>query len=438
MVNHRFLLVTAAFATSFLLAEESNYEKGLIGKLNTYTRSYLPANVLADLEKLATAEEHRNELPMHNPPPLLREYPALQKKIPYIALCDLPTPLLKADAYGFLSDLKSFYIKNDGVTGPVINGQRLFSGNKPRKLEFLLGDALTHNAKSVLTFGCLASSHALATAVYAKKLGMQPICMLRQQANSHAVRRTLLLQLMNGTKLRYNPTRALHAMATADEFLQAKQKYGQFPYIIPTGGSCPLGALGFVNAIFELRDQIKKGLMPEPDYIFDPIGSAGTATGLLLGIKAAGLKSRLIAIHIEPEEEPQEMLNVVKKMYPETNALLHQADPSFPLIDFTEKDFEVVTGFGGDDYGLFTPEAMAAKKLLKETENLELDGTYTAKAWVGMMHYIEKNKLHDKTILFWNTYDAGNYPELSKLNYKDLPEAFHAPFEQDVQPLDQD
>lgn len=413
------------------------YEKVLLARLSEYTGGYLPQSILDSLFSLVAETTSCSPMQAKNPPALFRAYPGLRSKISYLNLCELPTPVTQAERFGALFGLSKCFIKHDSHTGAIMQGKRAFGSNKPRKLEFLLADAQRYQARSVITFGRVASSHALATAIYAKMLGMKSTCILYDQPNSYRVRKNLLMHLAHDTDLHFSSTKELLALKTAELFLIHKRQYGAFPYIIPMGGSNALGALGFVSAAFELKEQIKAGLLPEPEYIFVAVGSAGMAAGLLLGLKAAQLSSKLIAVHIQPEAEPLEMETLIKKLAKETNELLHGADPSFPLISSADDEITVLKEHCGDDYGLFTHEAMRMKRISKETENVDLDGTYTGKACAGMLDYIEKNGLQNKTILFWNSFDGGERSEIAGLDYRSLPLRFHAYFQESVQPLDE-
>ena len=129
--------------------------------------------------------------------PLFEQYPALSEKMPHVHLGEFPTPIKHLKAAGKEIGIDSLYLKDDGSSG------RKYGGNKIRKLEFLLGDALRRGAKNVLTFGFAGSNHALATAVYAQKLGLKSISILLAQPNSHYVRRNLLLSHACGAEIHH-------------------------------------------------------------------------------------------------------------------------------------------------------------------------------------------------------------------------------------------
>jgi D-cysteine desulfhydrase len=405
-------------------------------------------------------------------PYLFTTYPQLKTVIPHIPLCDLPTSIIKLNHFGEHIGCKNVYMKRDDLSGKKTdrtdtdNGFRLYGSNKPRKLEFLLADALQHNAQTIITYGCAGSNHALATAVYAHELHLTPILMLKNQPNSYVVRHNLLLDAHYGAQLQFFPDNATRDVA-ADELL----KNDTSAYRIPTGGSNAIGALGFVNAGLELAEQIKAGEITEPDFIYVASGSCGTAAGLLLGIQVAHLKSKLVAVCVEPEETKDEFLVKIKELFIQTNKKLHAADESFPLVEFPAEDLLLNKKFCGTQYGLYTPEAALAMKLFASLEDIQLEGTYSAKPIAAIMDdalhgYAMSEKtehdgatlsnpthenashenatrggevysdIRDKTILFWNTYCGIDFsPLIDGADYKKLPKNFHTYFEEDVQPL---
>jgi D-cysteine desulfhydrase len=380
--------------------------------------------------------------------PLFEAYPTLQKNVPYVSLGTLPTPVQKLEKAGRLLNAPHLYVKRDDLTGALNeDGTRSVGGNKVRKLEFLLADALSHGAKSVMTFGCTGSNHVLATATYAPRIRLKAIGMLKPESNSHELREHVLMlkhlaveihYYQNGPELRYYSDNGIRSLGAVMTWLEHKHSDGAYPYIIPTGGSTPLGTLGFVNAIFELKQQIQAGLMPEPDVIYVACGSNATTVGIMLGCKATGLKTKVVAITTEPEED-NEYIDGIPQLFKETNELLHKNDPTFPLFQLNDGDVTIDRRFCGPEYAVFTHEGMSAWALLKATENLKLDGVYTAKAFAAIVEDTKNQKINDKVVLFWNTFSSSDLSDaINKVNPSDLQPCLQAYFEQDVQPLDMD
>jgi 1-aminocyclopropane-1-carboxylate deaminase/D-cysteine desulfhydrase-like pyridoxal-dependent ACC family enzyme len=370
--------------------------------------------------------------------PLFERYPFLQKKLPYISLCEFPTPVQKLDQLGNKLGIGQLYIKRDDLSG------RLYGGNKPRKLEFILGDALHSKKKELITFGAAGSNHALATAIYARQIGLTSISMLMPQPNARYVQRNLLMSHscraelhLCGAELDSFKNMPLAYLATTYQLLKCRIRRGRFPQLIPAGGSSPLGITGFVNAALELQKQIAVGEIPEPDYIYVACGTMGTASGLTLGLKAADLKSRIVSVQVTNEKfaNVKGMLRLIKK----TNSLLHSRDESFRLFDFSPSDIDIRQNYFGRQYALFTDKGMDAVSLMKEWEGIKLDGTYTGKTLAALIDDAIKGKLRDSVVLFWNTLNSRDFSDtISLMDYHNLPKEFHSYFEKEVQPLDHD
>jgi len=362
--------------------------------------------------------------------PLFDAYPTLKEKIPYIKLGNFPTPIKKLENLGRYLGAKNLYIKQDNLSGD------LFGGNKVRKLEFLLGAAEKLNATGVITTGGAGSNHVLATAAYAKKLDMICYGLLNPQNITSYLRRNLLLMHHYGAKIELFPTRAAATVGILAVDKEYRKVMGHSLFLIPRGGSDEIGCLGFVNAAFELKEQICAGILPEPDFIYIPRGTMGSSVGLILGLKAAGLKSVVVPVTDEPYQDP--VKNMVQ-LFQETNKFIRTQDPTFKEYKLTPEDLAWLhTDFSGAHYAEITPQAADAIKFMYDHENIKLDGTYTGKTCAAMLYDLQNKNIKNKVILFWNTYCSQNFEEITKtINYKDLPEEFHHYFETDLQPLDQ-
>ncbi|MCL4229677.1 pyridoxal-phosphate dependent enzyme [Candidatus Dependentiae bacterium] len=346
-------------------------------------------------------------------PLLLYAYPSLAHHFAHIPLGSFPTPVISMPLLSSRYTNVTLYYKHDGLCGRRNEyGNVLFGGNKVRKLEFLLAHAQAHDKTTVVTFGCAGSNHVVATAAYAQHLGITCIGMLKPQANSIFVRRNLALMSHYNAKLYYYPSSGLRALGTSELFSMHKRIFKKTPYLITTGGSQPLGVLGFVNAAFELKEQIMRGELPEPQYIYVATGSLGTVTGLLLGCKAAKLASKIVAVMIEPSDQ-HACRQAIKSLFMETNRLLHHYTPAFPLFTLTSQELIVRTESAGYDYGLITPDALHALQQASLWEQINLDPTYTAKALDALLKDAACGFLHGSTALFWHTYDGTNFDHLT-------------------------
>lgn len=363
--------------------------------------------------------------------PLFARYPGMYGVLPHVSLGTLPTPVERLQTLEQVlgvSDTR-LYVKRDDLSG------RPYGGNKVRKLEFLLARAAQQGYKEVLTFGGAGSNHALATGLYARQMGLQSISMLIPQPNAQGVRTNLLMSLHAGIELHQSPGMLRTALDSLKQVGLHKLRTGQFPYLIAPGGTSALGMVGFVNAAFELKEQIDHGELPEPDLIYAASGTMGTVVGLLLGLKAAGLKAKVAAVRVTEAQFSSE--RKAARLFRSTARLLHRADPAFPLLPFPAEDFLFVHDFYGEAYGLYTPEAMEAVRLLNDTSGLHLEGTYTGKTFAALLADVKANRLENKSALFWNTHNSQDFSgEIAGMDYHDLPAEFYRYFEEPVQPLD--
>lgn len=359
---------------------------------------------------------------------LLEAYPKLKEQLPYLGFANLPTPITQLThimtEYG-----TQVYMKNDALTGGYDDqGNHIYGGNKVRKLEFLLAHAKSLGATKIVTFGCVASNHAVATTVHAHRQGFaKVIVMLCHQPPSRAVQHNLLLHQAYGSQLHYYANNDIRKIETVALWLDHLKKDGQVPYMIPTGGSNAIGALGYVNAVFELVEQIQRGAMPAPTHIYVPIGSCATTAGILLGCKATGLKAAVVAIAVMPMDELY-FEQGVEQLFKQTHDLLRRNDDSFPECTYSSDDLCIDQNFSGPKYGIFTPEGVHAARKILAAQAVSLDGTYSAKCFAGLLSHIQHNPA--QVALFWNTYCGLDFSHvLNGQSYKQLPHCLHDYFD---------
>ncbi len=356
---------------------------------------------------------------------LYSRYPALANSLPRFPLLSGPTPV--RPMYQLMDRLghPSLFVKTDSLCSPV------WGGNKVRKLEFLLGDALARDCREVITFGFAGSNHCTATAVCASAAGLGCTSFLSEQENAQYVRKNLLTGFHAGAKLVHT---SLETMQQDSERYVADQlrRTDSSPYVVPAGGSSPIGVCAFVAAAFELAGQIAAGELHEPDYLFVPMGTAGTAAGLVVGLRAAGLATRVVAVSVvDPDYMNGEKLCQIANS---TAELLRTLDPTFPNFRVSAGDFMEETGFFGGGYAHITEEAAEAIQLGMEDESLPLEGTYTGKAFAAMISYAREGHLHDRLGLYWHTLNAVAHPaEAQNADFRNLPDPFHRYFTEPAQ-----
>ncbi|HRP87012.1 MAG TPA: pyridoxal-phosphate dependent enzyme [Gammaproteobacteria bacterium] len=359
---------------------------------------------------------------------LAERYPALAELLPTVPLGAWPTPVQPAEHGALPGPCAGLWLKRDDRCATP------YGGNKVRKLEFLLADALRRGHEAVFTFGVAGSNHALATAIYAQQLGLEALLLLTPQSNSSFVGRNLKLG-------RWAGARQLHCATEAEANRRARilelhgRGTGPAPYRIPGGGSSPLGTVGFVNAGLELAAQVRAGLIPEPDDLYVALGTMGTAAGLALGLAVAGLRTRLVLVRVVRADiaSPQRF----RSLYHGAARLLHQLDPRFPRVPLDTSRIELRHEFIGPGYARFTAEGMAALAFARQAFDIGLEGTYTGKALAALLADLRAGRLANRHVLFWNTYNGQPMPAAAMaLDYRELPPPFHRYFETPFQPLD--
>lgn len=353
---------------------------------------------------------------------LVRRFPAIHPGLRRHPLCALPTPVIALERLAAARGLGPVWMKRDDLSCA------LYGGNKPRKLEWLLGAAQARGRRAVITFGGIGTHHGLATAICAHDAGLRTILVLLPQPVTEHVRRTLLLHHAYGAELHLAESvggivaRSLHR-------LWQGWRAGEPPAIVPTGGTSALGAVGYVNAACELADQIHAGLLPEPAAIVVAVGSGGTLAGLQLGLRLAGLRSRVVGVLVTDilPPSPRRLAGLAG------GALrrLRRVAPSMPEVPVRAEEVAVERGFLGAGYGAVSDAGLAAQRLLSETEGIALETTYTAKAMAALLALAEQPPYRGQPLLFWNTYSGVDPADgLARLpDWRELPPAFHRFFE---------
>ena len=355
--------------------------------------------------------------------PLFKYYPQLADSLPCVSLGEFPTPVHKLERLGKDIGADNLYLKRDDLSG------KRYGGNKIRKFEFILGHALHSGKKELLTFCYMGAYHALVTAVTAQQVGLRSISMMMPEPCVPSAQANLLMTYYCGAELHHHSNRELLILSTAYQLLRHRLKYGSIPQFISGRGSTPQGTIGFVNAVFELREQIMAGELPEPDRIYVAKGSGGTAAGLMLGIKAANLKSRLVSVCAKDEKEID--VRKMRQLYNKTALLLHSMDPSFPNFECSDNDLDIRHNFVGRGYTCPTEEGMKAISLMEKDKGIKLDSTYTAKAFACLLADAEKGELKDKVVLFWNTFNSRDFSDvIAEVDYRSLPRGFHRYFKE--------
>ncbi len=366
--------------------------------------------------------------PGASPYPLFSAFPLLRGVLPRAPLGLWPTAVDALPRLAMTLGAGPIYVKRDDVSALP------YGGNKIRKLEILLGDALARGAAEIITFGAVGSNHAFATAVYGRSLGFNVTSLLTPQPNARYVRRNLLGHLAAGAVVRVCPDRAAAMQDAAALRTEIVRDTGVEPYIIPFGGTTPTSTAGAVNAGLELAGQVAAGVVPEPDVIYVTLGSMGTAAGVALGVALGGLKSIVRAVRVVPDTIAN--ADSFRTLLEASADVLLEGDPAVPRDLLSRVDVELVDGFFGEEYARFTTAGMEAIRVAA-ADDLHLDGTYTGKTMAALVADARAGRLEGVTTLFWDTYNSRDTrPLVAGADYRDLPERGRVYFETDVQPLD--
>lgn len=319
---------------------------------------------------------------------------------PIARLTHLPTPLEEAPRFAKALGGPRVFIKRDDTTSLALGG------NKARKLEFLLGEALSLGCDSVVTCGGPQSNHARMTAAAGRKYGLEPVLVLEGDDPGHRMG-NLLLDTLLGAKLVFTGDKPSDAvMETERERLLSA---GKKPYMVPLGGSSPLGSLGYIACAEEIvKDCDALGIRPKALYL--AAGSLGTQAGVLLGktIYDAPFDVLGVAVGRTNDSTIERGVNLTleaKKLLlregldnPMAKALARlDAKTVRPLI-------RILTSEVGQGYGIPTPECLEAITLLARTEGILTDPVYTGKALAAMIAAIREGQYgKDDTVIFLHT-----------------------------------
>ena len=322
----------------------------------------------------------------------MRRFPGLAA-VPRTPLVALPTPVEALRIAGVPDG--ALFVKRDDRSSPI------YGGNKPRKLEFTLAAAAARGARRLVTTGGVGTHHGLATAIFARELGIATTVVVVPQPVTAHVREQVRAMLAYGAELR--PARGVLAAALQVlRVLGAATLRGERPVLVPTGGSSGVADLGFVSAAFELAEQIEAGALPAPNEIYLPIGSGGTLAGLVLGAKLAGLRARIVGVLVTDILPPGPLR--LARLARASLAVMRRFDASVPDVAISAGDFEVTRAQLGPGYGAATPAAEAAAEAARGA-GLALENTYTAKCMAEVLARISSGRAAPP-VLFWNTYNG--------------------------------
>ena len=309
--------------------------------------------------------------------------------IPRAQLGFFPTPVTELKRLSVHLGGPRIFVKRDDQSGVALGG------NKVRKLEYLLGEAQTRGADTIITGGAAQSNHCRQTAAAAAAIGLSCHLALGGE-DAGEYQGNLLLDRILGARLHWcgedRKGERIPAIAAGLE------QSGQNPYIVPYGGSNPVGALGFVAAMQELSEQLQDGL-PRFSHIVFASSSGGTHAGIALGNECYGLGAACVGIGIDKEDMAGQPLDeYVLELTRETAHLL-----GFDTA-LTASDIILSEEYFGEGYGVLGPAEREAISLIATLEGILLDPVYTGRAMAGMIDMIRSGSLGpEDSVLFWHT-----------------------------------
>jgi L-cysteate sulfo-lyase len=337
-------------------------------------------------------------------------------KFPRVSLIHQPTPFRKLENLTDELGGPELYIKREDLTGLA------FGGNKSRKLEFIIPDILAKKCDVVVTWASLQSNWAMQTAAAARMFGIKPVLILFKTYDLPLeYDGNMLLDYLLGAEMRIKEARKgkivnqKDALSAAQKVADEYKKKGYAPYLVPVGGSMPLGsleiplgALSYVGAFVEMFEQARAAHF-EPDYVVHSTGSGATQAGLVVGATALSEKTKIIGISVSDPKEPfgQDVLTIAKATEKALNLETRAGAEDVTVFDEYIKD----------GYGIVNWEVAETIRLVFQREGIVLDPVYTSKAFAGLLDLIKKGffKRSDKIVFFHTGGTPALFPNRHKI-----------------------
>lgn len=328
----------------------------------------------------------------------------LLARLPRTNLGFYPTPLHNLERLSAELGV-NIYLKRDDLSGVST-----FGGNKMRKLEYLLGDALAQGADTVFTYGATQSNHAMQTVAAACKCGLHPVLYLVSvvEPDKETLRANLLLDYIYGAEVHIvqmepgeeEADAEARSFAMGAEHVERLRAEGKHPYDVPMGGASPVGSVGFAGGFVELKEQCASAGI-KPDYLYHASGTGGTLAGLAAGRALLGADMRIVSVAVSPKDEGYEartadLANRALGVIGASNDVRVSAD-----------DLQVERGYFAPGYEIPNEWGNAAIRRLARTEGVLMDTVYSGKAFGGLLDHIKRGLVpQGSTVVFWHTGGA--------------------------------
>ena len=304
------------------------------------------------------------------------------ESIPRLKFAHLPTQVEPLSRLSASLGGPTLWIKRDDQTGLA------FGGNKTRKLEYLLSDAQTQGARTLITRGAAQSNHCRQTAAAAARHGFNCTLVLTGNLTEQWTGNLLLDHLLN---VDFVWTEGADPEIILQQTFDAAQSEGQHPYLIPYGGSNPLGACAYA---FAMQEFISQGI--HVDRIVLASSSGGTQAGLIAGARLMDNPIQITGISVDPKAKP--LKKMIAQLATQVTDLLGEP------LQIDAVDIDVRDEYLGEGYGIVGDLERKAIKTFARTEGILLDPVYTGRAAGGMLDFIRRGESSsDESILFWHT-----------------------------------
>jgi D-cysteine desulfhydrase len=330
-------------------------------------------------------------IPVGREPPLFAELPRLRNAVPWRPLVHAPTPVEPCRS-AWIGREGLFHKRDDRVSP-------LYGGNKIRRFEFLLADAERRGARSLVTSGGLASTQMMATVLFGRRLGFEVHAVLFDQPVTSFARRAILTGVTAGGHLVHGGGYLSTALRGLGLHRRAER-----PYLILPGASSPLAILGYVDAMLELGEQVRRGEVPRPDLVVVPAGSGGTLAGLAIG--AAILRWPTVVTGVRITQLYACNQATIRWLIEATVRFLRRHGGA--RLRLGEARFALHHGAIGGGYGHPTPEAVEAIPEVERLIGVPGEVTYSGKGLAGLRALCREHP--EATVLYWHTLSSVTPP----------------------------
>jgi D-cysteine desulfhydrase len=343
-------------------------------------------------------------------PRLFQRYPSLRAQLAWMPLADVPTNVERMTAISSWLGRDDVWMKRDDQISAV------YGGNKVRRYEYVLADARNKGRDRLVTVGGLASTQVMATSLFGKAHGFAVTAIFFDQPLTNFLREALLVDAVAGAEMIYGGGYVRTIWKTIGAYRRADR-----PYFIPPGAANPLANVGYVDAMFELAEQVERGEMPRPDVIVLPTGSSGTLAALGIGAKILGWNTEIVGVRITLRIATNAL--TIGRVAAATWRFLQARAPQ--IKERAPIRYTLLHSALGKGYGYPTDAAIEALPMVERLLGCAGEVTYSAKGLVGLKTIAQRPEYAGKTILYWNTLSSRR-PDVSKVDpFAVLPKDFH-------------